>query len=814
MTEKANFKTSGQLNAIELKKELREKEREIENLKKRLNKQQASSSNVPILSEDHRFEYLPGLYYVFSIQNLNLISWNKRLETVFGKSAAELKNTSILDFFSSTQHENVYKSIKQTTEKGCYKAELPVEINGKQVFYLFESHIITFNGDKYISGIGLNIQRRKNAERDLLHSQNALRTAFNAMDALVMVVDYDTHEIILQNHRSHAIFGTPQTSGKCFHAFWGETSTPCNVCFEHRNLGEYEAQKALQLEYFYDKLGKWYMISNQLVNWIEGRRAILCVATDITYIKKAEETEKDKNKKILRQNQRLQRMQEIASEYKKRTQRVQELAKMGNYVTYVKENYWVASKQFYELFGLPQKEKYTMEEFQSLVHPDDVEEVMNVFNNCIKNHLPFNYNYRCIKQDTKEVIYVESHSEIQYNDQGEPVKIIGMKQDITRQKEYEIDLKNTIEKAQESDRLKSAFLANVSHEIRTPLNGILGFAGLLTRNGLSSEKQKQYNNLINENSHQLLSIINDVLEVSKIQAQQIPVEAHQFDLYAMIVEIIQQNEELFSQKNISLKGNIPDETIIIQSDEQKVQRIIQRLLNNAFKFTNSGEVLVSVEKEADRILFSIKDTGIGIPIELHEKIFEAFRQKELAFSRTYGGTGLGLTIARGLARILNGDIWVESETGYGAEFFFTLPIEYQNNHKQYRTYKQNCIKNSKILLVEDSSEHLLLLKDIITQEGANVYVADNGINALKQIYKNPDMDLVLMDIKMPHMDGFETATRIKEHNKEIIIIGQSLYYGTSEEIRRILLGPFDDYLKKPISKELLVSRIKAFLCDI
>ncbi|MFA5328282.1 MAG: PAS domain S-box protein [Prolixibacteraceae bacterium] len=259
--------------------------------------------------------------------------------------------------------------------------------------------------------------------------------------------------------------------------------------------------------------------------------------------------------------------------------------------------------------------------------------------------------------------------------EGKITNFIILSEDISERKQMEIDLVHAKERAEESDRLKSAFLANMSHEIRTPLNSILGFSDLLTSHELDNESRKEFVNLINSSGNNLLNIINDILDISKIEAGQITLNYIEFSPQSLISKI--QREYLIKAvaKGIELRTSIknPDQDYIIFSDEMRIKQVLINFIGNALKFTNSGYIEIGVKLENNTVQFHVKDTGIGIPNEFHHKIFDRFRQVETAHTRKYGGNGLGLAITKNLVELLGGKIWVESKPGSGSTFFFALP---------------------------------------------------------------------------------------------------------------------------------------------
>jgi signal transduction histidine kinase len=250
-----------------------------------------------------------------------------------------------------------------------------------------------------------------------------------------------------------------------------------------------------------------------------------------------------------------------------------------------------------------------------------------------------------------------------------------MSEDISERKKMEKDLINAKEKAVESDRLKSAFLANMSHEIRTPLNSILGFSDLLTDPDLNSGARREFADLINLSGNNLLSIINDVLDISKIEAGQIFLNETRLSAQSLISDIQKEYSFKASSKGIEFRfaPEIPDDDIVFNSDEMRIKQVLINFVGNALKFTDKGYIEIGVKMENKNIQFHVKDTGIGIAKEYHDKVFDRFRQVEAAHTRKYGGNGLGLAITKNLAELLGGKIWLESKPQKGSTFFFSIP---------------------------------------------------------------------------------------------------------------------------------------------
>lgn len=257
---------------------------------------------------------------------------------------------------------------------------------------------------------------------------------------------------------------------------------------------------------------------------------------------------------------------------------------------------------------------------------------------------------------------------------GNILGVLGTYEDITERKQMEGELIAARDKAEESDRLKTAFLNNLSHEIRTPLNAIVGFSELINKPGLSEGALRNYTDIVRRSSGQLLAIIDDIFDIAAIEAGQIKVYVKDFDIKTLLRVIHDQFSLRIAGKDIKLQLDISlsDEEAVIRNDETKVNQILNNLIGNAVKFTRKGKIEISCRKDTGEIIFCVKDSGIGIPADLHEKIFERFRQANIDANAEFGGNGLGLFIAKSYARLLGGRIWLKSEPGKGSEFYFTV----------------------------------------------------------------------------------------------------------------------------------------------
>jgi len=376
----------------------------------------------------------------------------------------------------------------------------------------------------------------------------------------------------------------------------------------------------------------------------------------------------------------------------------------------------------------------------------------------------------------------------------------------------EQELKAALAKAQESERLKLAFLANMSHEIRTPMNGILGFSELLKNPELSGNQQQEYIEIIEKSGRRMLNIINDLIDISKV-------EAGLMDITFSKTNINEQMEYLSSffkpeaeKKGIQLSTRISlfGEYAVIKIDREKLFSILTNLVKNAIKYTNEGSIEFGYVLKDQNLEFYVKDTGIGIASEWHEKIFQRFIQADIANKNAYQGAGLGLSITKAYVEMLEGKIWIESEPGKGSVFYFTIPyqpVKIENaSGKKLPEDEVMVSRKLKLLIAEDDPASEMFLSISLKTIAEEILLAKTGKEAVEISRNNPDIDLILMDIQLPEMDGYEASRQIREFNKKVIIIAETAYGFPSDRDNALAAG-CNDYISKPINKENLMELI-------
>lgn len=446
-------------------------------------------------------------------------------------------------------------------------------------------------------------------------------------------------------------------------------------------------------------------------------------------------------------------------------------------------------------------------EFQDNGKKSDVE-AKRIINECIKG-IPQFIEWKYISKDGEPFITEISLSNIEINNN---IYINSFIRDITKRKSDEKKLIQAMEKAEASDKLKSAFLANMSHEIRTPMNGIMGFAQLVQDDEIAIPKRNEYLKIILNKGNQLMQIINDILDISKIESNQISINETVFSINDLINELYNTFSIEFTKLELKVYKDLTDYDDFIVSDQIRLIQILTNLLSNAFKFTENGYIELGYRLRNNELYFYVKDTGIGIKKEDQKIIFDRFRQSDDSMTRKYGGTGLGLSISKGLVELLGGKIGVVSEVNSGSIFYFTIP--YIKGKPVIDKVKTDIIfkngwKEKKIMVVEDDEISFQYIREVLSDICSNIFHVKSGDSAIELI-KNTYFDLILMDIQLTGIDGNDTTREIRKFNKDVPIIAQTAYAMSDDKDKSLQAG-CNYYLTKPIDQKELIDTIRYFL---
>ncbi|MDP3313398.1 PAS domain-containing hybrid sensor histidine kinase/response regulator [Lutibacter sp.] len=729
---------------------------------------------------------------------------NHMVEEITGFLPQELMGKSIYSFLSKSVTQSAKELIKKQVSKKIGWKNLIIKVrdkNGKKIILdSFANPIFCKNGN-FIGFQGVN--------RDITFKENAI----SEMKKLSTVVEQSANSIIITDTE-----GTIEYVNKKFTDITGYTSDEAigkNPRFLNSstqpkeyftNLWETVKGGAIWQGQFINKAKNgnlfWEETTITPIKNEQGKIVnFLAIKQDITELKKNELDLKESERKLLD---------------------AQNIAQIGTYFLDLKSKLFTSSYIFDKISGFKPKDTKTFDVWRTLIHPKDSKDNQKTLNSCIENGEKFDREYRIFTKGTKKLKWIHGLGEITY-EEGEPISFSGTIQDITERKNAEIKIKeqNKIlkiakEKAEESDHLKTEFLNNMSHEIRTPMNGILGFTALLSNPDLSLERRKQYITIIQNSGNQLLQVIDDILEISRLETKQVTTQENKVNLNSLLFELFSIFNLKAKEQNIPLyfyKGLTDTQSNII-TDEGKLLKILNNLLENAFKFTNIGHISLGYELKNNFIEIYVSDTGIGIAKEKQSSIFDRFAQEEKELSQKFGGLGLGLSIAKENSELLKGKIKLKSEKGIGSKFTVCIPYvpNYSNEDKTIIEKKINPVMKS-ILIAEDEEVNYLFLEMLLVDSfnlDYKILHAKNGIEAVEICKNNNTINLVLMDIKMPKMNGFEATILIKELNPTLTVVAQTAY-STPEDKEKAHNAGCNDFISKPITRKNLEPILTKYL---
>jgi len=483
-----------------------------------------------------------------------------------------------------------------------------------------------------------------------------------------------------------------------------------------------------------------------------------------------------------------------------------------------------ANSAFYSMIGLT-KEQYNDYKTTDLVHPEDAG-YENERTQALQKNGFFETELR-IKHKDGHYVNLSTRSVTVRNENGDIIGALTISRDITALRKVHEELIRANVEAEASNRLKSSFLANISHEIRTPLNSVVGFANLLLANDITNDVKEEYIEHINHNSEKLLQIIGDIIDLSRLESSQIEITYEEASVNGIVNEIVEEARKIVKRNEKSIIINVmnmlEENGDLIFTDRIWLKRVLNHLMDNAVKFTLEGSIRLSYAKENESLVFRVKDTGIGINKENLDHIFEEFRQEIDGHHRPFEGLGVGLTLAKEVIERMGGKIFVQSEKGVGSEFSFSIPYRPAGGSTRIKSKIAAAVSESQnfhvnwsnktCLLVDDNKDVLLYLNRTLADTGIKTLSARSGIEAIEIVKKSPGIDVVLLDMQMPEMNGIEATREIRKIRKDIPIIAQTAFiFEDDKDI--ILEAGCDACLIKPIRKDHLLTVMSSFLKSV
>jgi signal transduction histidine kinase/CheY-like chemotaxis protein len=488
------------------------------------------------------------------------------------------------------------------------------------------------------------------------------------------------------------------------------------------------------------------------------------------------------------------------------------------------EEFWLSSLAR-EILGCKIDVSISREQFRTLILPEDRPAFDKALHEIHPGCKPVELEFKIARTegDGREfrliLMQIDCIEEMAENRQPASL-IIASLRDITRQEKARRDLIKARDKADESERFKNVLLSNISHEIRTPMNSIIGFSELLRIGNLAIEKRLEYVKTIKNQGIQLLKMIDDMVELTRMESGKITIRKSPCNIDLLINEILtvfNQHKIIENKEHLEIRAVYPPQRgTVIYTDPGRLQQLISNLIHNSIKYTEKGWIEIGYKTISEqRIEFYVRDTGIGLSRELQKRIFGRFPEDE-SFSGKSESSGLGLTISKNLIRLLGGKMWVESEVGMGSTFFFTLPFEEVPDTYHRMAPEEEFVipsytwKDKVILVVEDDEVNFKFLEAVLQDTAATILHARNGFQAVELCRSISKIDLVLMDIKMPEMDGFQATKLIREFNKKVPIIAQTAYVMENEGDRCFEVG-CNDQITKPIEIKEFFEKVDRFL---
>ncbi len=746
---------------------------------------------------------LPVAVFTKDPVNHKYITWNNAMVELTGIEREEAIDKTDYEIYNQKEAEGYIAGDKDVLEN---RNSVILEDNfwnrkgeKKAVKIIKVPNISRNKKIEFIIGICVDLTIEKEHEQKLASSENRYRALLEALDMRIVLKDL-ADNIILSNSAYFKSLGYSQEQfyrmnpSDLIHPDDLDHYLMVKKDITTEDLISYEYRIRHAKGYWQDMLAKSILIKNE-----EGNpRHVLFIIHDIS--------ERKFREKILRENQLfLQTMIDNlpVAIFVKRVD-------TGKYEIWNSEAEKLTSITKEEAIGRANSEIFP-QQLASLF--DSTDEIV------VNTGKPYRINDEKITLAGLSKSTLNT-SKIPISVKGKVQYILVMVQDITGEKNTQNELKNALEKAKESDRLKAAFINNISHELRTPLNAIVGSANILGQSDLDMDDKEDYISIMNQSSEKLLHMVSDIMDISRIETNQFEISFSESNVNELLLKVDEYTKRLADDMDKShLRFNIklyPDNDMNISTDASRAYQVFQYLASNAVKFTSNGEIEIGYYDQNDReITFYVKDTGIGIPSSMHKAIFEKFFQLEMSLTKEYSGLGIGLYLTRSILQLLGGRIWLESEVNNGSTFYFSLKKQMSEAESKGKQIKINTGKKYKwngktILVVDDTRSTTTLLKKLLERNGASIVTANSGKEAIDILKNSSLIDLVLLDLQMPVMSGAETAEKMHKIHPDLKIIAQSAY--TLEEDREFVENVnFAAYLTKPIITNEMYKVVDVYL---
>jgi len=774
------------LNLMEdLKSEMQKRKETEQYLSEERNLLRAIINNIPdtiyLMDRD-------GRKVISNTADLDIIGCNSE-EDVLGKTDIELFPGP-----TGMRFHEMNLSVMQTGIKAVDNEEHFTDKFGKER-WLYSSYYPLAGADGKITGlvgIGHDVTEKKIAEQKLDEVNSLNKVLLQTIPFGMDIVD-ESGLILFQSEAFVKLFGADAVGKECW-SIYRDDKTRCEDCPLVKGIIPGITESYISKGVMGGRV--FEIIHTGMI--FQGKKAMLEIFMDITDRKLMEE-------------------RIIESELYYRT--LIDISPDGIIVTDTEGLITYSSVKSHEIFSIPEDFSVTGTSVLRWIDPDYTRVVMERIADILSGDtLPHTREYKLLDFNGKS-FWAELSSSPLTDKNGTVNGLMIVCRDVSERKKAEEELIRERNKAEESDRLKTAFLHNISHEIRTPMNAIIGFSALLGEPGQTDETRASFIEVINNSSNHLLAVVSDIIEISNIEAGILKYNEEVLNLSSLLKNLNSQFILKAQEKGLDLNYNIslPQDRDNIYTDKTKLTVILNNLLSNALKFTHRGYISLSCELKNEFLRFTVSDTGIGIPQDKLSRIFDRFYQVESTVSRSYEGTGLGLAISKAYVEFLGGSMSVESEQENGSVFCFTIP--YKQRPEVNRDVKKEANGNTgilktagRILIAEDEDNNYKLLVHYLAKSGIDLVRAYNGLEAVEICKTDEKIRLVLMDIKMPVMDGYEATRQIKHSKPGIPVIAQTAYSFESD-MERALEAGCDEWISKPVKREKLLELIKKYCIE-
>jgi two-component system, sensor histidine kinase and response regulator len=737
---------------------------------------------------------LPGLFYLIN-EHGQLVRWNETFHDVSGYSAEELTRKSVLDFFKEPDKSHVAERMREVFSKGGAVVEASfIAKDQTETPYLFSGKRLVFNGKLCLVGLGVNLTDSKRAAQKLQDSESKHRVLFeDSADATLVVGE---HGFVDCNLAAVQMFGyatvadltalhpadlSPPNQPDGTPSLAGSNQKIATAFLDGKNRFEWLHRR---------KNGEVFPAEVCLTALtLHGQPALMATVRDITARWHAEAS-----------------LRTSEEQFRQLADSIREV-----FFVVTPEPVGVAylSPAYEEIWGRPRQEVYDRAAtWIESVHPDERGGVGSYFARLMQG-IQSEMSYR-IERPDGSLRWIHARGFPVNDAEGKLVRVVGIAEDVTERKRAEAESVDAREAAESANRAKSEFLANMSHEIRTPMNGIIGMTDLVLDTQLNAE-QTEYLQMVKGSADALLIVLNDILDFSKIEAGKLELECLSFNLRKSLREVVKTLAVKAHQKGLEFIFDVaPGVPTNVVGDPARLRQVLVNLVANSIKFTEKGEIEVSVLTEPQSVegatlRFSVRDSGIGIPLDKQEKIFGAFSQADSSTTRKYGGTGLGLTIAGQLVGLMGGKLWVESEAGKGSTFYFTVQFGPEVAALSTKLPDVFQLAGVPVLVVDDNATNRRILEDSLSRWKMIPTVVEGAAAAIQALQRGhasgAQLPLVLIDAHMPDIDGFGLIEMIRHDpllsSATIVMLTSGSEGGDAARCQKLGVAA---YLSKPFDR--------------